>query len=86
MAKLSKKKKTILEKLDRNKQYSAEEALNLLKDMPRAKFTESVDVAINLGVDPRKSDQVVRGSTAPSTSGGTVPTLGFGIRPRGPSI
>jgi large subunit ribosomal protein L1 len=73
VAKLSKKKKAILEKLDRNKQYAAEEALNLLKDMPRAKFTESVDVAINLGVDPRKSDQVVRGSTVlPHGTGKTV--------------
>lgn len=73
MAKLSKKKKVILEKLDRNKQYPVEEALNLLKDMPRAKFTESVDVAVNLGVDPRKSDQVVRGATVlPHGTGKTV--------------
>jgi len=73
VAKLSKKKKVILEKLDRNKQYPAEEALNLLKDMPRAKFTESVDVAVNLGVDPRKSDQVVRGATVlPHGTGKTV--------------
>jgi len=73
VAKLSKKKKAILEKLDRNKQYPAEDALNLLKEMPRAKFLESIDVAINLGVDPRKSDQVVRGSTVlPHGTGKTV--------------
>jgi len=73
VAKLSKKKKAILEKLDRNKQYAAEDALNLLKEMPRAKFLESIDVAINLGVDPRKSDQVVRGSTVlPHGTGKTV--------------
>ena len=73
MAKLSKKKKAILAKVDRNKQYPAEDALNLLKEMPRAKFIESIDVAVNLGVDPRKSDQVVRGSTVlPHGTGKTV--------------
>jgi len=73
VAKLSKKKKVILEKLDPNKQYAAEDALNLLKELPRAKFLESIDVAINLGVDPRKSDQVVRGSTVlPHGTGKTV--------------
>jgi len=73
MARVSKKKKAILEKLDRSKLYTTEEALNLLKEMPRAKFLESVDVAINLGVDPRKSDQVVRGSTVlPHGTGKTV--------------
>ena len=63
MAKLSKRQKEFQGKLEAGKQYSIEDALSLLKDMPRAKFLESVDVSINLGVDPRKSDQVVRGST-----------------------
>ncbi|MGD8484738.1 MAG: 50S ribosomal protein L1 [Thioalkalispiraceae bacterium] len=73
MAKLTKRQKVFQEKIDRNKQYAIDEALALLKDMPRAKFTESVDVAVNLGVDPRKSDQVVRGSTVlPNGTGKTV--------------
>jgi large subunit ribosomal protein L1 len=73
MAGLSKRMKAIREKLEPGKAYTAEEALELLKQMPRAKFTESVDVSINLGVDPRKSDQVVRGSTVlPNGTGKTV--------------
>lgn len=73
MAKLSKRKKIVLEKLQPGKQYSVDEALGLLKEMPKAKFLESVDVAVNLGVDPRKSDQVVRGSTVlPNGTGKTV--------------
>ena len=63
MAKLSKRRKVIRENLEPGKTYSVDDGLSLLSKMPRAKFTESVDVAINLGVDPRKSDQVVRGST-----------------------
>ncbi len=63
MAALSKKRKVIAEKLDRSKSYSIEEAVGLLADFASGKFKESIDVAINLGVDPRKSDQVVRGST-----------------------
>ena len=50
-------------KVDRTKVYDVDEALRLLKELATVKFTESVDVAINLGVDPRKSDQVVRGAT-----------------------
>ena len=73
MAKLSKRFKAINEKLERGKFYAIEDALNLLKELPRAKFVESVDVAVNLGVDPRKSDQVVRGSTVlPHGTGKTV--------------
>lgn len=63
MAKLSKARKAVLERLEPGKVYSADEALGLIKELARAKFTESVDVAVNLGVDPKKSDQVVRGST-----------------------
>jgi len=73
MAKLTKKQKAYAEKLDQDKQYSIDEALELLKSIPRAKFVESVDVSVNLGVDPRKSDQVVRGSTIlPNGTGKTV--------------
>lgn len=63
MAKLSKRAKGISEKLEAGKQYGIDEALALLKEMPAAKFVESVDVSVNLGVDPRKSDQVVRSAT-----------------------
>jgi len=73
MAKLSKRLKAIREKFDRNKAYSVEEALGLLKDMSSVKFTESVDVAVILGIDPKKSDQVVRGATVlPHGTGKTV--------------
>ena len=73
MAKLSKKAKIFREKVDSNKAYDATEAFSLLKELPKAKFTESVDVSVNLGVDPRKSDQVVRGSTVlPHGTGKTV--------------
>jgi large subunit ribosomal protein L1 len=63
MAKITKRMKALLEKVDRSKQYPAEEAFELLKSLSSIKFAESVEVAVNLGVDPRKSDQVVRGST-----------------------
>lgn len=63
MANYSKRYQTIKTKLTPGKFYPINEALELLKSLPPAKFTESVDVSVNLGVDPRKSDQVVRGST-----------------------
>lgn len=63
MAKLSKRKQVFREKVTNNQTYAAEDAFSLLKELASAKFAESVDVAVNLGVDPRKSDQVVRGST-----------------------
>lgn len=63
MAKISKRMKAIEEKVDPTRQYAISEALSLLKDLSSVKFDESVDAAINLGVDPRKSDQNVRGST-----------------------
>ncbi len=73
MAKLSKRMQAVRAKIQRGKLYPAEEAFQILKDLPRAKFTESVDVAINLGVDPRKSDQVVRSSSVlPNGNGKTV--------------
>ena len=60
---LSKRTKAIREKVDATKQYEIEEAFALLKELSTVKFDESVDVAVNLGIDPRKSDQVVRGSS-----------------------
>lgn len=63
MARKTKRQQAIAEKVERNRLYPADEALNLLKELPAPRFTQSVDVAVNLGVDPRKSDQVVRGST-----------------------
>ncbi|MEJ1298085.1 MAG: 50S ribosomal protein L1 [Candidatus Sedimenticola sp. (ex Thyasira tokunagai)] len=73
MAKLSKRARAISEKVDATKQYPIEEAVSLLKEVSSVKFSESVDVAVNLGIDPRKSDQVVRGSTVlPNGTGKTV--------------
>lgn len=73
MAKLTKRMKAVREKLQPGKLYAAEEAFTLLNELPKAKFVESIDVAVNLGVDPRKSDQVVRGSTVlPNGTGKTV--------------
>jgi large subunit ribosomal protein L1 len=73
MAKLTKRQKAISEKVELGKVYGAEEAVSLLNSLPATKFTESLDVAVNLGVDPRKSDQVVRGaSVLPNGTGKTV--------------
>lgn len=73
MAKLSKRAKLIREKVDAVKVYEMDAALTLLRECATVKFDEAVDVAINLGVDPRKSDQVVRSSTVlPNGTGKTV--------------
>jgi large subunit ribosomal protein L1 len=70
---LNKRQKAFAEKIDADRVYPVEEACELLKSLPRAKFVESVDAAVNLGVDPRKSDQVVRGASAlPNGRGKTV--------------
>jgi len=63
MAKLTKRARLIAEKVEATKFYSVEEAVALLSELSTVKFKESIDVSVNLGVDPRKSDQVVRGST-----------------------
>lgn len=63
MAMRSRRLKAAHEKIDRGRLYEVSDALALLKDLSSVKFSESVDVSVNLGVDPRKSDQVVRGST-----------------------
>lgn len=73
MAKLTKRQKAIAAKVVAGKSYSFEEAAVLLAELSAVKFTESFDVAVNLGVDPRKSDQVVRGATVlPNGTGKTV--------------
>lgn len=69
----SKRKKLSNEKIDRDKLYSVEEALSLVKEFAVLKFDESIDVSINLGVDPKQSDQVVRGSTVlPNGTGKSI--------------
>ncbi len=73
MAKLTKKAKLIKSKVDTTKQYSLAEAVSLLKELATTKFAEAIDVSVNLGVDPRKSDQNVRGATVlPNGTGKTV--------------
>ncbi len=73
MAKISKRLAALKAAVDRNKLYPVDEAIALVKGAATAKFDESVDVSVNLGVDPRKSDQVVRGSVVlPRGTGKTV--------------
>ena len=73
MAKLGKRMRTITEKVDRTRVYPIEEAVALLNDLAKTGFAESIDVAVNLAVDPRKSDQAVRGATTlPHGSGKAV--------------
>ena len=63
MAKLTKRQRAFAEKVTAGSQYAIDDALSLLRELSSAKFRESVDVSVNLGIDPRKSDQVVRGAT-----------------------
>lgn len=63
MAKLSKRQRDIRAKVDSTKLYSIDDAVALLKELSKVKFSETIETAINLGIDPRKSDQVVRGAT-----------------------
>src|SRR5690625_7279473 len=63
MARLSKRRRLIQEKVEPGRQYAFEEAVALLKELSTVRFPESVEVAVNLGVDARKSDQTVRGAT-----------------------
>ena len=73
MAKLSKRRRAINEKIVAGKSYAIDDALTLIKELSTVKFPETVDVAINLGIDPRKSDQIVRGATTlPHGSGKQV--------------
>ncbi len=73
MAKLSKRAAAIAQKIDRSKLYPVAEALTLVKETAVAKFNESIDVAVQLGIDPKKSDQLVRGSVVlPAGTGKSV--------------
>lgn len=83
MAKLSKKAKLIKVKVDRSKQYTITEAVEILKELGTAKFSEAVDVSVNLGVDPRKSDQNVRGATV--LPNGTGKSVRVAVFTQGPS-
>ena len=76
MAKLTKKQKEAASKIEKNKLYSLKDAAALIKDVASAKFDESVDIAVRLGVDPRKANQMVRGVvTLPHGTGKDVKVL-----------
>jgi large subunit ribosomal protein L1 len=78
MSKRSKRYNQAAERIDRSKQYTATEALDLLKQLPAPKFDETVDVVIKLGIDPRKTDQLVRGAVSlPKGLGRTVKVIVF---------
>src|SRR5262249_29979817 len=73
MAKLGKRTQKVREGVDRTKLYTIDEAVKMLKERAKAKFDETIEVAMNLGVDPRHADQMVRGvATLPNGSGRTV--------------
>jgi len=77
MAKLTKKQKINAERVNREVAYSAVEGFDLVKELATAKFNESVDVAISLGIDPKKSDQVVRGAVVLPNGTGKMFVLPF---------
>jgi large subunit ribosomal protein L1 len=83
MARISKRAKAIRARVDRQKLYGLDEAITLVKDCAKAKFDESIDVAVQLGVDPKKSDQVVRGSVVmPAGTGKSVRVAVFTQGPK----
>lgn len=83
MAKLSKRVKALRASVDRNKLYAVADALSMVKQNATAKFDESIDVAVNLGVDAKKSDQVVRGSVVmPAGTGKSVRVAVFAQGPK----
>lgn len=83
MAKLGKKRTAAFARVDRTKRYGLEEAVNLVKGCKTAKFDESVDVAVNLGVDPRHADQMVRGAVVlPNGTGKNVRVAVFAKGPK----
>src|SRR5210317_2616603 len=74
--KITKRKKALIEKVDTKKEYSLEDAVKVLKESSTAKFTESLDCAIKLGVDPKHADQMVRGTVSlPHGTGKEVKVL-----------
>ena len=81
MAKLSKKQKALAGTVDREKLYGVDEAIQALKDNAKAKFDETIEVALNLGVDPRHADQLVRGVV--NLPKGTGKTVRVGVFARG---
>jgi large subunit ribosomal protein L1 len=82
MAHLSKRQKTVNARIEQGRAYPIGDAISLLKDLSSVKFVESVDVAVNLGIDPRKSDQVVRGATVlPNGTGKSVRVAVFAQGP-----
>ena len=64
MAKMTRRRKTIEEKVDYERTYAISEAVTLLNEISGPKFSESLDISVNLGIDPQKSDQTVRGATS----------------------
>ena len=84
MAKLTKRQKAIAEKIEAGKQYGFDDAAKLLAELSTVKFKESVDISINLGVDPRKSDQVVRGATV--LPNGTGKSVRVAVFTQGPGV
>ena len=82
MAKLTKRMKAISESFDMNKVYELEEAVKIVKENAKAKFDESVDIAMGLNVDPRQSDQIVRGAV--SLPHGTGKTFRVAVFAKGP--
>jgi large subunit ribosomal protein L1 len=81
---MSKRQKAIAEKVEAGKLYDAAEAFAILKDVSSVKFAESVEVAVNLGIDPRKSDQVVRGAAV--LPNGTGKTVRVAVFTQGPNV
>lgn len=80
MAKLSKRVKAFKSKVDRNKVYAFDSALAIVKECATAKFNESIDISVQLGVDPKKSDQVVRGAVVlPAGTGKSVRVAVFAV-------
>ena len=78
MAKHSKRYREAAARIDRSAQYSPNEAFDILKDLPAPKFDETVEVAVRLGIDPRKTDQLVRGAVSlPKGLGKTVKVVVF---------
>src|SRR3977135_2754046 len=81
MAKLGKRTTKAREGVDRDKAYSLEEAVKMIKDRAKAKFDETIEIAMNLGVDPKHADQMVRGMV--NLPNGTGRTLRVGVFARG---